>query len=64
MQTICNDNKGMEVEILNFGGIVRSIRIPNKVKQTIDVVIGLDTLEDYIAKNRYFGTITGRYPYL
>jgi len=53
--------KGMEVEIINYGGIIRALRVPNNCGDIIDVTIGLDTLDDYINKNRFFGTITGRY---
>eukprot|EP01084_Bolivina_argentea_P130227 229899_1 len=55
------NNQGMEVEVMNYGGRLRSIKVPDKNGQKIDVVIGLDTLEDYFEKDLYFGCIVGRY---
>ncbi|HPZ51434.1 MAG TPA: aldose epimerase family protein [Clostridia bacterium] len=49
------------VEILNYGGIIRSICIPDKNGMLVDVVIGFETINDYIkAESGYFGAIVGR----
>ena len=53
--------RGMEVDITNYGGIITSIRIPDKHKQPGDVVLGFDTLEDYLGDHPYFGAIIGRF---
>lgn len=55
-----NEN-GIEVEILNFGGIVRSIRTPDRAGNFEDIVLGFDRLEDYQAAHPYFGAVVGRY---
>jgi len=60
LYTLRNDS-GMEVDITNFGGIVTSIRIPDKHHQPGDIVLGYDTLEDYLNDNLYFGATVGRY---
>merc|ERR1712228_392741 len=52
---------GMEVEIINYGGHIRALRINNKLSQSTDVTIGLDDMFAYEHKNRYFGCIVGRY---
>ena len=52
---------GMEVDVITYGGIVTAIRVPDRDGWPANVVLGLPTLEDYVAKNPYFGTITGRY---
>ncbi len=52
---------GMEVKIMNYGGIVQSIRVPDRHGNFTNVALGFDNLGDYIEMNPYFGTITGRY---
>ncbi len=52
---------GMEVKIMNYGGIVQSIRVPDRNSNFTNVALGFDNLGDYIEMNPYFGTITGRY---
>lgn len=52
---------GSTVEVLNFGGIIRSIIIPDKDGKMTDVVIGFDTIDEYLTNHDYFGAIIGRY---
>jgi len=52
---------GMEVDITNYGGIVTSIRIPDKHKEPGDIVLGFKTLDNYLGEHPYFGAIVGRY---
>lgn len=56
-----NNGMGMEVDITNYGGIITSIRVPDKHKQPGDVVLGFDSLEEYLGDHPYFGAIIGRY---
>lgn len=56
-----NNRNGMRVSILNYGGIVQSIWVPERNGEIGDVVLGFDELEAYLAKSQYFGCITGRY---
>jgi len=58
--SLTND-QGMEVEIINYGGIVASIRVPDRHGKIDDVVLGHDTLEGYLNRSRYFGALIGRY---
>jgi aldose 1-epimerase len=60
LYTLCNA-KGMEVAITNYGGIVLSLKVPDRQGSLDDVVLGYDTLAEYIADNPYFGAIIGRY---
>lgn len=48
------------MEVLSYGGIVRSIQMPDRNGQLADVVLGFDTLEPYVAGHPFFGAITGR----
>jgi aldose 1-epimerase len=58
--TLRNAN-GMEAKITNWGGYIVSLKVADKKGQFADVVLGFDSLEDYLAKNPFFGCITGRY---
>ncbi|HDY89891.1 MAG TPA: galactose mutarotase [bacterium] len=60
LYTMLNSN-GSEVKITNYGGIVVSVKVPDRNGKTDDVVLGYDTLEEYIKNNPYFGCIIGRY---
>ena len=55
-----NEN-GMQVDIINYGGIITSLKVPDKNGETKDIVLGYNKLEDYINENPYFGSIIGRY---
>lgn len=54
-------NGSMEVDIITYGGIITSLRIPDKQGNVQDVVLGFDSLSEYIANNPYFGALIGRY---
>ncbi len=52
---------GMEVCITNFGGRIVSVMVPDKVGKMHDVVLGFDSIQDYISKPNNFGATVGRY---
>ncbi len=58
--TLTNNN-GMSVEVINFGAIVKSIKVPDKMGKTADVILGFDNLEGYVNDNSFQGAIVGRY---
>lgn len=51
---------GATLEFLTYGGIVRSITMPDRDGRLDDVVLGFDGLDSYLAEHPYFGAITGR----
>jgi aldose 1-epimerase len=51
----------VEARITNYGGIIVSLRTPNRDGKLDDIVLGYDSLDKYIAKTAYFGAIIGRY---
>lgn len=56
------DNKcGIKINITNYGGIITSIFMPDKNDKEGDIVLGYDSLEQYILNNPYFGAMVGRY---
>ena len=52
---------GVVVEAMNYGGIIMSIRVPDKSGKFADIVLGHETMEGYIPNPTYFGAIVGRY---
>jgi len=60
LYTMTNSN-GIIVKIANYGGIITSIQMPDKKGKSGDIVLGYDSLYQYIENNPYFGAIVGRY---
>ena len=58
--TLKNDN-GIEVAVSNYGGLIKSIRTPDRSGAFADIVLGFDTLEGYLGEHPYFGAVLGRY---
>ena len=52
---------GLEARILSFGGILQSLRVPDRNGELDDVVLGFDKIEPYFINEPYFGSIIGRY---
>jgi aldose 1-epimerase len=52
---------GMEVCVTNFGGRIVSIMVPDKAGKMQDVVLGFDSVADYINVPSDFGASIGRY---
>ena len=55
------NGKGAEAGICNYGGLVISLKVPDRNGQAGDVVLGYDNLADYIKDTPYFGAMVGRY---
>ncbi len=54
--------KGLEARVITYGGILVSMKTPDRKGAMGDVVLGHDTLTDYLAdKKTYFGALIGRY---
>ena len=56
-----DDGRGMTIGVINLGGIVTSIRVPDRAGQMDNVVLGFSGLTDYLQRNPNFGVIVGRY---
>ena len=59
LYTLVN-NKGTEVKISNYGGIVTSFITEDKFGKRSNIVIGFDSLSGYLQKPPYFGALIGR----
>lgn len=52
---------GMEARITNFGAILVSLKVPDRAGRLADVVLGFDTLEEYVHAKRFYGATVGRF---
>jgi aldose 1-epimerase len=55
------NNAGMEATIMTYGGIVTSLKVPDKNGKFGDVVLGYDHVGGYLTNSPYFGALIGRY---
>ena len=56
------ERAGTRVEVLTYGGIVRSVEIPDAAGRTANVVLGFAGLDDYLLHpESYAGSLVGRY---
>ena len=55
------NTKGVEAKITNLGGIVVSLKVPDKNGKFDDVVLGFNDLDSYLKPGPYFGALIGRY---
>ena len=53
--------RGFAVRLLTYGATIQAIEAPDRRGQVADLVMGYATLEDYVDKPQFFGTIVGRY---
>ena len=47
--------QGLEARIINYGGIVISLRVPDRDGRLDDIALGYDNLDDYLKSSPYFG---------
>jgi aldose 1-epimerase len=52
---------GVEVRAVAYGGIIVSLKVPDRAGRLGDVVLGYDSLAGYLKVSPYFGAIVGRY---
>lgn len=51
----------MEAEILTYGGIVRTLCVPDRNGDMVDTVLGYDSVAGYEENDGYVGALVGRY---
>ena len=52
---------GFEVSVTNYGGAITSLKTPDRQGVFGDIVLGFETLEEYVRNPRYFGALIGRH---
>ena len=55
------NSHGMEACIMTYGGIVQSLKVPDKNGNFGDVVLGYDSVDGYLTNSPFFGALIGRY---
>ncbi len=60
LYTLTNEH-GFDVSIINYGGAVVSLQAPDRRGEFADVVLGYETLAEYVRNPRYFGGLIGRH---
>lgn len=60
LYTMTNAN-GIEARIMTYGGIIVSLKTPDRAGNLGDITHGYDTLGGYLEKNPFFGSLVGRY---
>lgn len=60
------NSNGMQLQIINYGATITSLKIPLENGELVDVVLGFETLQDYLNSFNlksapYFGATVGRY---
>ena len=52
---------GVEASIINYGGAITSLKVPDRRGVFGDIVLGYETIDDYVTNPRYFGALIGRH---
>ena len=50
----------LEMRVLTYGGIIASLRVPDRNGVADDIVLGHDALDGYLTDSPYFGALIGR----
>jgi len=57
----CTNRQGVEVQLIDYGAIVVSVKTPDREGRLENITLGFPTLEGYLARHPYFGATVGRY---
>jgi aldose 1-epimerase len=52
---------GITLRVMDYGGIIVSLEVPDRHGHLDDVVLGYDSLAGYLRSSPYFGALIGRY---
>jgi len=55
------NTEGVQLSVMNYGGAIVSLRVPDRDGNPDDIVLGFDSLDGYLNHSHYFGAIVGRY---
>ncbi len=56
-----DNGQGMTASVLDYGGVVVSLSVPDRSGRPDDVVLGYDDIDGYLADRCYFGALIGRF---
>ncbi|MFC1652750.1 hypothetical protein ACFL3F_03420, partial [Planctomycetota bacterium] len=55
------NQQGMEARIITYGAILVSLEVPDRNGKLDDIILGWDTLDDYVKHKNSGGSIAGRH---
>lgn len=60
VEVTLENGSGMSLSVLNYGGIITAIRVPDRTGESSNVVLSYRDPEDYLDNPGYFGAVIGR----
>ncbi|MCL1057388.1 galactose mutarotase [Shewanella gelidimarina] len=61
IERVIIDNGTLALEVMSLGGIIRSLWTPDRDGERGNIVLGCDSVSDYLAQDAHLGAIAGRY---
>lgn len=55
------NQQGLKARITDYGAKLVSLEVPDRKEQLADVILGYETLDQYLKGDQYFGATVGRY---
>ena len=55
------ENETLACEVLTYGATLRALFVPDRTGKPVDVVLGYDTLQEYVENDGYLGAVVGRF---
>lgn len=56
-----SNSRGLSFDVINYGGIITSLMMPDKRGNRANIVLSFDSLEEYINNSHYLGATIGRF---
>lgn len=60
-QYVLRNSHGMQATVITYGGVLQSLKVPDKNGKFEDVVLGFDDVQGYQSGKAFFGATIGRY---
>ncbi|MFB3306777.1 aldose epimerase family protein [Pseudomonas sp. AMR01] len=60
-QYVLRNSHGMQATVITYGGVLQSLKVPDKNGKAEDVVLGFDDVQGYQAGTAFFGATIGRF---
>lgn len=55
------ENGSLSCCVITYGGALQSLTVPDRDGRPTDILLGFDTLEDYLRQDKFLGALVGRY---
>lgn len=60
-QYVLRNSHGMQATVITYGGVLQSLKVPDKHGKLDDVVLGFDDVQGYQGGTAFFGATIGRF---